>query len=117
MAEVRVRARLANAIDEELVRRGQLSRLSIREVEVNAVISDEEVRCKLPRHVAQTLGIERGVERTGPVSVIVMNRKETETAVMGGNEVVIGRTTLAKMDLAVQGNRLVPSHQAVLNRV
>jgi predicted aspartyl protease len=61
VGEVRVRARLTNAVDEALVRRGMLEPAQVRTYEADALVDTGAVRTVLPADVAARLGLgERG---------------------------------------------------------
>ena len=125
MGEVRVRARLTNAVDEELLRRGLLKPDQVRTYEADALIDTGAVRMVLPPHIAARLGLgTRGqrmaeyadgrveaVSVTGPLVVEIEGRDTLEEALVLGDEVLIGQTVLEKLDLFVdcQRQRLVPN--------
>ena len=58
MGEVRVQIRLTNAIDEALARRGQLAAADVRTYQGQAMVDTGCVRCVLPPHVADRLGLQ-----------------------------------------------------------
>jgi len=58
MGEVHVRVKLTNAVDQALVRRGLLQPEQVRTDEADALVDTGAVRCVLPPHVAQRLGLE-----------------------------------------------------------
>lgn len=125
MGEVRVRARLTNALDEELVRQGQLTGDRVRTYEADAVVDTGAVRTVLPVHVVQQLGLTiRGqrvaeyadgrqdvVDVTGPFVIAIHDRDTLEEALVLGDEVLIGQTVLEKVDLMVDctNRRLIPN--------
>jgi clan AA aspartic protease len=125
VGEVRVRARLTNAVDEDLVRRGMLEPEQVRTYEADALVDTGAVRVILPPHVVSRLGLEvRGrrvaeyadgrreaVDVTGPLVVELEGRDTLEEALVLGDEVLIGQTVLEKLDLFVdcQRRRLVPN--------
>ena len=125
MGEVRVKAKLTNAIDQAMVRRGLLSPEQIRVYEADALVDTGAVRCVLPLHVVQRLGLDivsqrvaeyadgrqEAVEVTEVFLVEIMGREEFENAMVVGDEVLIGQTALEKMDLFVDctGKRLIPN--------
>ena len=57
MGEVRVRARLTNAVDEELVRRGVLTPDQVRTYEADALVDTGAVRMVLPPEIVARLGL------------------------------------------------------------
>jgi clan AA aspartic protease len=125
MGEVRVKARLTNAVDEALVRRGMLARDQVRTYDADVLIDTGAVRVILPPHVVARLGLEARGQRvaeyadgrreavsvTEPLIVEVEGRDTLEEALVVGDEVLIGQTVLEKLDLFVdcQRRRLVPN--------
>ena len=125
MGEVRVKARLTNAVDEELARRGALVLAEVRTLQADALVDTGAVRTVVPAPVAARLGLStRGqqvaeyadgrrdvVGVTGPLIVELEGRETLEEALVLGDEVLIGQTVLEKLDLFVdcQGRRLVPN--------
>jgi len=57
MGEVRVKARLVNAVDEELVRRNMLKPEEIRVYQADALVDTGAVRSVLPSYVVERLGL------------------------------------------------------------
>jgi predicted aspartyl protease len=57
MGEVRVKAKLTNAVDEALVRRGMLTPQQVRTYEADALIDTGAVRTILPQHVMDSFGL------------------------------------------------------------
>ncbi len=125
MGEVRVKTKLSNSVDEELVRRGVMKPEEIRAYEADAVIDTGAVATVLPIHVAQKLGLsERGkrvaefadgrkdtVGVTSPVTIELEGRDTLEEALIIGDEVLIGQTVLEKLDLLVdcQNRKVLPN--------
>lgn len=125
MGEVRVKVRLINAVDEALVRRGQLAPNQVRVYETEALIDTGFVRCALPPFVADQLGLARvarymaqyadgrleEADLTEGFVLEIMGRRTTEEALLLGDEVLIGQTALEKLDLLAdwQRQRLVPN--------
>jgi clan AA aspartic protease len=126
MGEVRVRVRLANAVDQALIRRGLLQPEQVRIYEADALVdTGAAVRCVLPPHVVQRLGLQMVGQRvaeyadgrlepvglTEPFTLQVLDREELEDAMVLDDEVLIGQTALEKLDLFVDGvnQRLVPN--------
>ena len=125
MGEVRVKVRLVNAIDQALVRRGLLPSDQVRSYEADAMVDTGAIRCVLPQHVVQQLGLEvvdqrvaeyadgrlEAVDVTEAFTMRILDREETETAMVLGDEVLIGRAALEKMDLFVDpvNQRLIPN--------
>jgi clan AA aspartic protease len=125
MGEVRVKAKLRNALDQALVRRGELQPSQVQEYEADALVDTGAVRCVLPPHVVERLGLGRigqrvaeyadgrreAVDLTEPFTVEIMGRQELEDAMVLGDEVIIGQTALEKLDLMADGvgRRLIPN--------
>jgi predicted aspartyl protease len=125
MGEVRVRVKLTNAVDEALVRRGQLAEGQVRIYETEALVDTGAVRCALPPFVADRLGLDRvarymaqyadgrleEVDLTEGFVLEIMGRRTTEEALVLGDELLIGQTALEKLDLLpdCQRQRLVPN--------
>lgn len=125
MGEVRIKAKLTNAVDEALVRRGMLTLQQVRTYEADALVDTGAVRTILPQHVVDRLGLAvRGqrvaeyaegrkdvVSVTGPLIIDLEGRDTLEEALVLGDEVLIGQTVLEKLDLFVdcQRQRLVPN--------
>jgi predicted aspartyl protease len=123
--EVRVRAKLTNAVHEVLLRRGMLEPEQVRTCETDALVDPGAVRTVLPPQVAARLGLGvRGqqvaeyadgrkevVGVTEPLVVELEGRDTLEDALVLGDEVMIGQTVLEKLDLFVdcRGRRLVPN--------
>ena len=128
MGEVRVRVRLTNTIDEALARRGQLPSDQVRSYETDALVDTGAVSLVIPAEVMRRLGLmpidrymvtyadgrSEPVEVTEPVTVRIDSRRTSDEALVLGDEVLIGQTVLAMMDLVVDtGNgRLIqnPRH-------
>lgn len=125
MGEVKVKAKLTNAIDEGLVRRGLLKPEEVRTYEAEALVDTGAVRCTLPPFVADSLGLARvtrytaqyadgrleEVDLTEGFMLEILGRLTTEEALILGDEILIGQTALEKLDLWVdcQSQRLIPN--------
>jgi clan AA aspartic protease len=125
VGEVRVKARLTNAVDEVLARRGQLGPDQVRTLETDALVDTGAVRTVLPVDVVTRLGL--GIRRqtvteyadgrreivgiTEPVAIELQGRETLDDALVLGDEVLIGQTVLEKLDLLVdcRGQRLIPN--------
>ena len=117
MGEVRVRARLVNALDQAMVRRGQLEPSQVHVYEADALVDAGAVRCVLPPHVVEQLGLARigqrvaeyadgrqeAVDLTEPFTMDILGRQELEDAMVLGHEVIIGQTALKKLALPFLG--------------
>jgi clan AA aspartic protease len=125
MGEVRVKIKLANAVDEELVQRGLLNPNLLRTYETEALIDTGAVRTVLPEAIVQNLGLrirgqqtaqyangtEESVNITGPVIIEIEGRETIEAALVLGDTVLIGQTVLETLDLLVdcKNQRLIPN--------
>ncbi len=128
MGEVKVKVKLTNAFDLARVQRGLLNPEEVKSYEADAVVDTGAVRCVMPLHVVQRLGLatmgqrmaeyadgrQEAVAMTEAFMLEILGREEIETAMVLGDEVLIGQTTLEKMDLLVDcaNQRLVanPAH-------
>lgn len=122
---MRVQTKLTNAVDQAFVRRGLLQPEQVRSYEADALVDTGAVRCVLPPHVVQRLGLQvvgrriaeyaagrlEAVDLTEPITLQILDREELEDAMVLGNEVIIGQTALEKLDLFVDcvNQRLVPN--------
>jgi clan AA aspartic protease len=125
MGAVRVKVKLTNAIDEELVKRGLLNPNLLRACEAEALIDTCAVRTALPAHVVQHLGLrirshqivkyadgrQEKVGVTGPVIVQLEGRETIEAVMVLGDTILIGQTVLETLDLLVdcKNQRLIPN--------
>ncbi len=128
IGEVRVKAKLTNAVDEAMVRRGLLKPEEVRTYEAVALVDTGAVRTILPPHVVARLGLaargqrmaeyadgrKEAVSVTEPLVLELEGRDTLDEALVLGDEVLIGQTVLEKLDLFVdcQRRRLVanPAH-------
>lgn len=125
MGDVRVKARLTNATDEALARRGMLRPEEVRSYEADAFVDTGAVCTVLPPDVVARLGLATPGQRvagfadgrrepvgvTEPLFVELAGRKTVDEALVLGDEVLIGQTVLEKLDLFVdcQGRRVIPN--------
>ncbi|HEV7797869.1 MAG TPA: aspartyl protease family protein [Pyrinomonadaceae bacterium] len=125
MGEVRVKAVLTNAIDEGLAHRGQISPTEIRRYEADAMVDTGAVRSVVPSHVAQRLGLasrgqriveygdgrKEAVDIIGPLVINILDRDTLEETLVFGDEILVGRTVLNKLDIVVDCNnhRVIPN--------
>ena len=120
MGEVRVSVKLSNIVDLELAARGE--RILPRELEVSAIVDTGAVRSVIPARLAEALGLRvfpgrgatladgRRVEagRAEGLRFEILGRVTSEDAIVLGDEVLIGQTTLESTDLVVDcANRRV----------
>ena len=108
MGAVRVKVKLTNAIDEELVKRGLLNPNLLRIYEAEALIDTGAVRTAIPVEICEHLGLrirsqeiakyadgrQETVGLTGPVIVEIAGRETIEAAMVLGDIVLIGQTVL-----------------------
>jgi clan AA aspartic protease len=118
MCEVRATVLITNAVDDELVRRGEASADQVRSYEADALVDTGAVRSIIPQHIVEQLGLTiRGqrvveyadgrkdmVDVTGPVIFKILDRDTLEEALVLGDEVLIGQTVLEKTDVIVDCN-------------
>jgi len=125
MGEVRAQVKLTNAVDEALVRRGQMTLDQIRIYEADALVDTGAVRSVIPIQVVQQLGLAIRGQRvaeyadgrkdtvgvTEPIIFELNGRDTLEEALVRGYEVLIGQTVLEKLDLLVDcaSQRVVPN--------
>ncbi|MCR4418661.1 MAG: clan AA aspartic protease [Clostridia bacterium] len=125
MGEVRVRARLTNAVDEALARRGQIRPGEVRRYEADAQVDTGAVRSVVPPQVVERPGLALRGQRvaeyadgrkepvgvTEPLVIELQGRDTLEEALVLGDEVIIGLTVLEKLDLLVDcvAQRVVPN--------
>ncbi|MCC3573212.1 MAG: clan AA aspartic protease [Microcoleus sp. PH2017_40_RAT_O_B] len=125
MGAVRVKVKLTNAIDEELVKRGLLNPNLLRVYEAEALIDSGAVRTAIPLEVCEHLGLrirsqeiakyadgrQETVGLTGPILIELEGRETIEAAMVLGDMVLIGQTVLETLDLLVdcKNQRLVPN--------
>ena len=119
MGEVRTTIKINNAMDVAMSRRGLISREQIRSVTVEAVVDTGAVRSCIPVDLKEKLGLEtmrhinaqmangqtESVELTEAAYIDIMDRVATESFVVLGSEVLIGKTVLSSTDLHVDCNR------------
>ena len=133
MGEVHVKARLTNAVDAVLARRGTLASERIRSCEVNAFVDTGTTRTVLPAEVAERLGLairgqvavgyadgrEEAVGMTEPLVVEIDGQDTFDEALVLGDQVLIGQTVLEKLNLFVdcEGRRLIPNPRRPASRV
>ena len=133
MGEAHVRARLTNAVDEALVRRGELAPDRVRSYEADALVDTGANRTVLPSAIAERLGLairtrlpvgyadgrQESVGVTEPLAIEIDGRETVDEALVLGDEVLIGQTVLEKLNLLVdgEGRRLIPNPRRPVSRV
>jgi hypothetical protein len=133
MGEIRTKMKLTNWFDLEQVSNGAITEDEVRWIEVEGVVDTGAVKTVLPVAVADAIGISGGkrtvaqfadgstatVETTKPMQIDVEGRTCIDTAMILGDEVLIGQITLESTDLLADctNRRLVPNpehpHQPV----
>ena len=110
---------MSNYSDEVLAEAGHISHDQIRTYDADALVDTGAVRCAIPPFIVQQLGLKEinrvsveyadgrteQVPLCGVFTLDIMGRREPETAVVLGNEFLVGQTALEKMDLLVDCNR------------
>lgn len=125
MGEIRVKVKLANALDESLSRRGQLRPEDVRRWEADALVDTGAVRTVLPQAVLDQLGLcvrgyrsaeladgrTESVPVSEPVVIDILGRDTLDEAFVLGNDILIGQTVLEKLDLLADcaRQRLIPN--------
>jgi clan AA aspartic protease len=125
MGAVRVKVKLTNAIDEELVTRGLLAPSLLRQYEVDGLVDTGAVSLVIPIQLVEQLGLrirgqrmaqyangsEEVIGVTGPVIIECEGRETVVEALAVGNEVLIGQVVLEQTDLLVdcKNQRLIPN--------
>lgn len=120
-----MKVKLTNAVDQALVRRGLMKLDQVRVYLADALVDTGAVRCVLPPHVVERLGLTaigmrtaqyadgrlESVPLTEPFVLETQGREEMENALVLGDEVLIGQTALEKLDMMVDcvNHRLVPN--------
>ena len=119
MGEVRATIKIRNATDVGMHRRGLLPLDQIRSITVEAVVDTGAVRSCIPVDLKEKLGLEtirhinaqmangqtESVELTQAAYIDIMDRVATESFLVLGSEVLIGKTVLNANDLLVDCNR------------
>ena len=125
MGEIRIEVSLTNAIDEGCARRGTIDASEVRKMPVNAMVDTGAIRCVVPVHVVEQLGLatvgravaeyadgrQEAVDVTEPIVFEIMGRRTPDEALVLGDEVLIGQTVLGKLDLVADcaNQRLLPN--------
>ena len=132
MGEVTVKVDLENAVDRQLVRRGQLAETDVRKLTTRLLVDSGAVRLVLPQDQVEALGLleigkiivryadERKEERpvAGIVNVKVGNRATDVDCVVGppASEPLLGQEVLEVLDLLVDcpNQQLIPRPESPL---
>jgi len=117
--QVQIPVKITNAIDEGMVRRGQLDTTKVRHCEVQALVDTGAISCVLPQTLVESLGLayafdydvqyangkQEKVNVTEPVLMEILGRKVYEECLVLGDTVLIGQTALEMTDLLVDCRR------------
>ena len=117
MGEVRVRARLTNAVDEALARRDMLAPERVRTYDADALVDTGAVRVVLPPEVVSRLGLGTRGQRvaeyadgrreavgvTEPLVIELEGRDTLEEALVLGDEVPGGQRRSRRMRMPGSG--------------
>ena len=125
MGEVRVKVKLTNAIDEGMARCGKINKDEIRTYEADALIDTGAVSSVVPLNVMKQLGVlsigsriaeyadgrKDRVDLTEPIVFDIIGRETIESAMVLGDEVIIGQTVLEVIDMFVDctNQKLIPN--------
>ena len=125
MGKVRVKVKLTNSFDESLARRGKISEKEIRTYEADALVDTDAVSSVVPLNVMKQLGVlaigtrvaeyadgrKDAVQLTEPITFDIIGRETIESAMVLGDEVIIGQTILEVIDMLVDCNnrKLIPN--------
>jgi hypothetical protein len=125
MGGIRVDATIVNAGDEVMARRGGMAVDDVRRYQAEALVDTGAVRCCIPVFVAEKLGAamvghtvatysdgrQEIVEVTEPIRMEIAGRSTFQSALVLGDEVLIGQLALEDTDLWAdcKGQRLVPN--------
>ncbi len=125
MGEVRIKVKLTNSYDESRRQRGEIGKDEVRRYEADALVDTGAVSSVIPVNVMKILGLlSRGervaeyadgrqdiAELTEPIIFDIIGRETEEGAMVLGDEVIIGQTTLEVLDLLVDCNnrKVIPN--------
>ncbi len=125
MGEVRVKVKLTSAFDRALARRGKMKESDIRTYEADALVDTGAVSSVVPANVMKQLGVlsigtrvaeyadgrKDTVDLTEPIVFDIIGRETVESAMVLGDEVIIGQTVLEVIDMFVDcvNRKLVPN--------
>ncbi len=128
MGEVRVSVEMRNGSDALRFDAGEIPRESVRTVTESAVVDTGSVSMVVPQRVADALGlparrrrqvrladgVSRSVDVVGPITFAIEGREAEYSALVIGDEVLVGQIALEEADLLVDctNQRLVsnPAH-------
>jgi clan AA aspartic protease len=124
MGQVHVQVILTNHREEVMARLGQLSPGQVHHYETEALIDTGAVRSTIPPHIADRLGLLRirrtetkyadgrveEVDMTEAMTIEILGRHTITSAMVLGEQILLGVTVLEELDLMVDcnRNRLVP---------
>jgi len=101
----RVKVRLSNPLDELLSREGKLPRTQIRSLVVQADVDDGPVWSVIPRRIVRQLGLATHESWIGRqafgVKFEIRGRTPSDSTLIGGRKVLVGRTVLMGADWVI----------------
>lgn len=125
MGEVKVKVKLKNAGDVQLLLQGKIKPEDVHTYETEAVIDTGAVNSVIPREIADKLELavlkqeraqyansyQEEVDVATPMLVEIAGRTTTDEPFIIGNEILIGQTVLEKTDLLVDclRQRVIPN--------
>jgi len=125
MGQVHVRVILTNAREAVMARLGHLAADQVHSYETEALVDTGATRSALPSFVADRLGLVRlghtsaryadgrfeEVDTTEPFLIEIMGRQASGSAMVLGEQVLLGVTVLEELDLLVDctRQRLIPN--------
>ncbi len=124
--EVNIAVKLTNTLDEALANRKELAKSKIRTLVDVGIVDTGAIALILPQRIADQLGLQlvdqqiavysngasEEVAITEPVTIEIRGRKTSEAAMILGENILIGKTILAKTGLVVDRlkRRLLAKH-------
>lgn len=100
MAKVRVKVRLTNWDEECLARAGHPISGEVHSCEIEGLVDTRSPRCVIPRHLLDRMGLETNIMRFE-----ILGRSAVQDALVSGNDLILGYTLLALLDLVVDCDR------------
>lgn len=128
MGEVVVKTKLTNFVDDGMAKRRKLARSKVRSVVVDGIADSGAVTLTIPASLAKKLGLvkigkefakyadgrseEEEVDVVAGVMVEIGDRRALSSALVLGEDVLIGQTVLEEMDYLVdcRNQKLLPRH-------
>ncbi len=123
--KIKVKVKLTNGIDEELVYRGLLNPDQVHVLETEALVDPGSIRTVIPLKVAEKLGLDISTHQainytdarqeivglSDPIIIEVEGRSTGGDAIVAGSDVIIGLIALETLDFVVdyQNRLLIPN--------